>query len=156
MNLSICKNLFKSLSFSLSPSLSLSLYFKTLELTETSLFLFLSLFLSFFSFALSFSSSLSLSFFLLFSLSLSLFIFKTHIFFSLSLSISFSLLPPSCPVDWGCRIHQLYLCRGVSLPNKCLGYNAKNLMVRFQQCWNLGECGALLYCHCFQVHSEPE
>ena len=31
-----------------------------------------------------------------------------------------------CPVDWGCRIHQLHLCRGVSPPlNECPGYDTK-------------------------------
>ena len=32
----------------------------------------------------------------------------------------------SCPVDWGCRIHRLLLCRGVRPPpNECLGYDTK-------------------------------
>ena len=32
----------------------------------------------------------------------------------------------SCPVSWGCRIHRLLLCRGVSPPpNECPGYDAK-------------------------------
>ena len=32
-----------------------------------------------------------------------------------------------CPVDWGCRINWLHLCRGVRppSPNECPGYNAK-------------------------------
>ena len=30
-----------------------------------------------------------------------------------------------CPVGRGCRIHQLRLCRGVRLPNKCPGYDTK-------------------------------
>ena len=32
-----------------------------------------------------------------------------------------------CPVGWGCRIHQLHLCRGVRhpLPNECPRYNTK-------------------------------
>ena len=30
------------------------------------------------------------------------------------------------PVGWGCRIHQLLLCRGVRPPtNECLGYDTK-------------------------------
>ena len=32
----------------------------------------------------------------------------------------------NCPVGWGCRIHQLLLCREVRLPtNTCPGYNTK-------------------------------
>ena len=32
----------------------------------------------------------------------------------------------SCPVDWGCRIHRLLLCRGVIPPlNECPGYDTK-------------------------------
>ena len=31
-----------------------------------------------------------------------------------------------CPVGWGCRIHQLLLCRGVRPPpNECPGYDTK-------------------------------
>ena len=29
------------------------------------------------------------------------------------------------PVSWGCRIHRLYLCRGLRPPNECLGYDTK-------------------------------
>ena len=29
------------------------------------------------------------------------------------------------PVGWGCRIHRLFLCRGVSRLNECLGYDTK-------------------------------
>ena len=30
------------------------------------------------------------------------------------------------PVGWGCRIHQLHLCRGVRPPpNECAGYETK-------------------------------
>ena len=31
-----------------------------------------------------------------------------------------------------------------------------NLKVRFQQCWNFGECRVSLYCHRSQVHSGPK
>ena len=31
----------------------------------------------------------------------------------------------TCPVDWSCRIHQLYLCRGVRPPNECPTYDTK-------------------------------
>ena len=31
----------------------------------------------------------------------------------------------SCPVGWGCRIHWLHLCRGVSSPNECPVYDTK-------------------------------
>ena len=63
----------------------------------------------------------------------------------------------TCPVGWGCRIHRLHLCRGVtpqqtSVPDMTLN----NLMVRFQWCWSFGKCGVTLYCHCSQVHSSPE
>ena len=30
-----------------------------------------------------------------------------------------------CPVSWSCRIHRLYLCRGIRLPNKCPRYDSK-------------------------------
>ena len=30
-----------------------------------------------------------------------------------------------CPVGWGCRIHRLLLCRGVTPPNECPGYDTK-------------------------------
>ena len=29
------------------------------------------------------------------------------------------------PVDWGCRIHRLLLCRGVRPPHECPGYDTK-------------------------------
>ena len=61
-----------------------------------------------------------------------------------------------CPIGWGCRIHRLLLCRGVKpLPMSVLDMTL-NLMVRFQWCWSFGECGALVHCHCSQVHSGPE
>ena len=62
-----------------------------------------------------------------------------------------------CPVSWGCRIHWLYLCRGVRPPlTSVLDMTLNNLMVRFQQCWSLEECGVPLHCHRSQVHSGPE
>ena len=30
-----------------------------------------------------------------------------------------------CPVGWGCRIHRLHLCRGVTPHNECPGYDIK-------------------------------
>ena len=30
-----------------------------------------------------------------------------------------------CPVSWGCRIHQLHLCRVVRPPNETPGYDTK-------------------------------
>ena len=30
-----------------------------------------------------------------------------------------------CPVGWGCRIYQLYLCSEVRLPYVCPGYDIK-------------------------------
>ena len=34
----------------------------------------------------------------------------------------------SCPIDWGCRIHQLPLCKGVRPPphNECSEYDTKH------------------------------
>ena len=58
-----------------------------------------------------------------------------------------------CPVGWGCRIHRLLLCRGVT--TSVLNMILNNLMVRFQQCWSFAECGVPLHCHCSQVHSGP-
>ena len=40
-------------------------------------------------------------------------------------------------------------------PMSVLYMMLKCLMVRFQQCWSFGECGAPLHCHCSQVHSGP-
>ena len=60
------------------------------------------------------------------------------------------------PVGWGCRIHQLHLCRGVRPPPRpmsVLDMTLNNLMVRFQWCWSFGEGGAPLHCHCSQVYS---
>ena len=66
--------------------------------------------------------------------------------------------PAFCPVDWGCRIHQLLLCRGLRPPppTSVLDMTLNNLMVRFKQCWSFGECGVPLHCHRSQVHSGPE
>ena len=62
-----------------------------------------------------------------------------------------------CPVGWGCRIHRLHLCRGVTPPQTvAMDMTLNNLMVRFQWCLSFGKCGALLHCHCSQVHSGPE
>ena len=62
-----------------------------------------------------------------------------------------------CPVGWGSRIHRLLLCRGVRTPpTSVLDMTLNNLMVRFQQCWSLGECGVPLHCHRSQVQSGPE
>ena len=39
----------------------------------------------------------------------------------------------NCPVSWGCRIHQLLLCRWVKHPStNILNMTLNNLMVRFQ------------------------
>ena len=47
-----------------------------------------------------------------------------------------------CPVDWGCRIHRLLLCRGVRPhpPTSVLDMTLNNLMVRFQWCSSFREC----------------
>ena len=54
-----------------------------------------------------------------------------------------------CITGWSCRIHQLYLCRGVRCPppKSSLDMTLNNLMVRFQWCWSFGECGVPLHCH---------
>ena len=41
-----------------------------------------------------------------------------------------------CPVGWGCRIHQLLLCRGVRHPptTNILDMTLSNLTERFQEC----------------------
>ena len=55
-----------------------------------------------------------------------------------------------CPVDWGCRIHWLLLCKEVRPPPPPpiqVDMTLNNLMVRFQWCWNFGECGTPLHCH---------
>ena len=65
-----------------------------------------------------------------------------------------------CPGDWGCRIHRLHLCRGVRLPPplayECPDMTLSNLMVRFQWCWDFGEYGAPLHCHCSQLQFGTE
>ena len=58
------------------------------------------------------------------------------------------------PISWGCRIHRLQLCRGVSHPHRpmnVLVMTLNNLMVRFQWCWSFRECWVLLLCHRSQV-----
>ena len=109
-----------------------------------------------------------ISFLLLFKISFFLFVYMfvyQLIFLYISfldfsphtLSIVSHFHQPVCPVGWGCRIHQLLLCRGVRPPpTGVLDMTLNNLMVRFQQCWSFGECGVPLYCNCFQVHSGPE
>ena len=43
-----------------------------------------------------------------------------------SLFSLFSFFISFCPIGWGCRIHQLFLCKMVPLPlNKCPGYDTK-------------------------------
>ena len=66
-----------------------------------------------------------------------------------------------CPVGWGCRIHQLLLCRGVRPPHthtlkSVLDMTLNNLMERLQWCWSFWECRTHLHCHCSQVHSGLE
>ena len=54
-------------------------------------------------------------------------------------------------VGWGCRIHRLHPCRGVSLPRWVSWYiTLNNLKVRLQ------ECCVLLHCHHSLVHSGLE
>ena len=45
----------------------------------------------------------------------------------------------ACPVGWSCRIHRLFLCRGVRAPTtSVLNMTLNNLMERFQQSWSFG------------------
>ena len=47
----------------------------------------------------------------------------------LDISVQSGLSPlRSCPVGWGCRIHQL-LCRGIRIPNECPVYDNKCSLV---------------------------
>ena len=50
-----------------------------------------------------------------------------------------------------------YLYRGVRLPPpmSVLYMTLNDLMMRSQECWGFGECGAPFHCHCSQVHSGP-
>ena len=41
-------------------------------------------------------------------------------------------------------------------PTSVLDMIPNNLMMRFQLCWNFGECGVPLYCHRSKVHYGPE
>ena len=60
-------------------------------------------------------------------------------------------------VGWGCRIHQLHLCRGVWFPTKSvLSITLNNLVVRLMYSWPFGECGLSLHCHLTKVHSSSE
>ena len=57
--------------------------------------------------------------------------------------------------DWGCRICRLHPCRKVRpSPTRVLDMTLNHPMVRFQL-WSFRECGVLLHCHYFQVHSYP-
>ena len=59
-------------------------------------------------------------------------------------------------VDWGYRIHQLHLCRGVRpSPIDCPGYDIKPSdgaapVLKF------GEYSVPIHCHCIKVLSDPE
>ena len=81
---------------------------------------------------------------------------SVHVFLNYFLSLWSPTLDYFCPVDWGCRIHRLLLCRGVPPPMSVLDMTQNNPMVWFQQCWSFGECGVPLHCHRSQVHSGPE
>ena len=55
-----------------------------------------------------------------------------------------------CPVGWGCRIHRLHICRGVTLPYECPGYGTKESDDETPVMLELWECGVPLHCHCSQ------
>ena len=63
-----------------------------------------------------------------------------------------------CPVSWGCRIHRLLLCRGVTPhpPNECPGYDTKQSNGEDPVMLELEECRVPLHCHRSQVHSVAE
>ena len=71
-------------------------------------------------------------------------------------SISYPIL--SSRVDWGCRIHRLYLWRGIRflLPTSVLLMRLNHLTARLQLCWSFEECRVLLHCHRSQIHSDLE
>ena len=74
---------------------------------------------------------------------------SAHIAFGITLTLV-------CQVCWGCGIHRLHLCRGLSPPHmSVLDMTLNNLMVNFQWCWSFGECRVTLLCHCSQVLSGP-
>ena len=57
-------------------------------------------------------------------------LFSNVFFFSFLLNTvqsknRFDHLQVDCPVDWGCRLHRLHLCRGVRPLNECPGYDTK-------------------------------
>ena len=70
---------------------------------------------------------------------------------------SLNFLHIGCPVGWGCRIHQLQLCKGVRPhpQTSVLDMTLNNLMVRFKWCWSFEECREPLYSHRSEVHSGP-
>ena len=62
----------------------------------------------------------------------------------------------ACPVGWGCRIHRLHLCRGVTSHQKSvLNMTLNNRIVRLQP-WSFRKYDVPLHCHYSQVHSDPE
>ena len=57
---------------------------------------------------------------------------------------------------WGCRIEQLYLCRGGGpLPMTVLDMALNNLMLKLHS-WSFRERGVPLHYHYSQVHSDLE
>ena len=62
------------------------------------------------------------------------------------------------PGEWGCRIQQLHLCRGVRpTHNGCPVYDTE--IIWWWGSINAGalrKCGVLLHCHCSSVHFGPD
>ena len=86
------------------------------------------------------------------------FVMKTYYYVTASYSRQsnqFYFAQPAGEGD-GDRIHWLFLCRGVKLPQRMYWYDTKNLMVRLHWCWSFRECREPLLCNCSQVHSGPE
>ncbi len=79
----------------------------------------------------------------------------TCAWFTLQIAAKTKDLWISCPVNWGCRIHRLHLCRGVKPypPMRVLDMTLNNLMVGFQECLISEDCRVPLHCHRFLVHS---
>ena len=73
-------------------------------------------------------------------------------------------LDGQCPVQHECQTAQLKILVGAKpTANWCsrpyprsTNMTLNNLRLRFQKCWDFGECRIPLHCHCSQVHSGPE
>ena len=67
------------------------------------------------------------------------------------LNIFYNIAPS--PVGWGCKIHQMHLCRGVRDPTSALDMTLYHLLARLQP-WSFEQCRVHLHCHYSQAHSD--